>query len=365
MPKKKKNSEMLCDLLDAKLLEPIKRLGLIAHFNGVDVEQTAQHVKLSSATHIDKILQQHDFGELRHTHHRPIPMNDTNEHCRKLDTAVSPSTDAERQALAERMTFSHRQGVGELIWAMIACRPDISFATVKLSQFASNPAEMHCKAVKDVFRHLRAAKDFGICCWKETLDPRLPTVALPSPCSNETDVNLTHDTSHIPSRALLGYVDSDWASDMRHRRSVSGIGFKLAGGVVACKTCVQSTVSTSSSEAEFQAASDAGKMALCIRSMLDELGVPQEHAACIFEDNKACVYMANASRPTKNTRHMEIRHFSSQEWVERDLVALEHVPTALNESDSLTKALSRTLFCRHNEHLMGRVPPPWSAAAQG
>jgi len=360
--------DILCDLLDARLLEPIKRLGLIEYFNGVTVEQTAHYIKLSSSTYIDKILQQHDFGELHHTHHRPIPMNDTNEYCRKLDTAEGPTAEAERIALAEKMTFSYRQAIGELIWAMITCRPDISFATVKLSQFASNPAEIHYKAVKDVFRYLRATKDFGIYYWKEKLDSRLPTVALPSRYSNETDVNLTHDVSHIPSRALSGYVDSDWASDIRHRRSVSGIGFKLAGGVVAYKTRVQSTVSTSSAEAEFQAASDAGKMALYIRSILDELGVPQENATCIFEDNKACVYMANASRPTKNTRHMEIRHFSLQRMGgtrPSGTLVLEHVPTALNESDVMTKALSRILFYRHVEHLMGRVPPTWSAAAQG
>jgi len=146
--------EALCDLLDARLLEPIKRMGLIDCFNGVNVEQTADYIKLSSTTYIDKILQQHDFGELHHTHNRPIPMNETNEYCRKLDTAVGPATDAERTALAERMTFSYRQGIGELIWAMITCRPDILFATVKLSQFAANPAEVHYKAVKDVFRYL-------------------------------------------------------------------------------------------------------------------------------------------------------------------------------------------------------------------
>ena len=66
----------------------------------------------------------------------------------------------------------------------------------------------------------------------------------------------------------------------------------LAGGVVTYKTRVQKTVSTSSSEAEFQAASDAGKMALYVCSILDELGVPQEYATCLFEDNSATVHMA-------------------------------------------------------------------------
>ena len=354
----------LCDLLDDLLTEPIKRLGLLNYFNGVDVEQTAEYIKLSSHTYIDKIIEHHDFGAL-HSATKPVPMNASNEHLRKLDVARGPKleTPKEHQALADRMGFSYRQAIGELIWAMITCRPDISFATVKLSQFSTFPAEIHYKAVKDVFRYLRATKDMGIYYWKTNGNPNLPRAPLPARLSTEDDPDLIHDLSRIPLRHLYGYVDSDWASDTVHRRSVSGIAFMLAGGVVTYKTRVQATVSTSSCEAEFQAASDAGKIALYVRSILDELGVPQEYATCIFEDNSATVHMANASKPTKNTRHMDIRHFALQEWVERDLVVLEAVPTALNRSDTLTKSLGKTLFYRHLDHIMGHVPPQWSIAA--
>jgi hypothetical protein len=84
---------------------------------------------------------------------------------------------------------------------------------------------------------------------------------------------MTHHTnpSDIPRTSLFGYVDSDWASDIRHRRSVSGIAFALASAVVAYKTRVQPTVSTSSTEVESIGASNAATMALYIRSILDEL----------------------------------------------------------------------------------------------
>ena len=41
----------------------------------------------------------------------------------------------------------------------------------------------------------------------------------------------------------------------------------------------------SSTKAEFVAASDAGKIALYLRSMLAELGIPQINATIIYEDN--------------------------------------------------------------------------------
>ena len=45
-----------------------------------------------------------------------------------------------------------------------------------------------------------------------------------------------NDVCHRPSFApdiIYKYVDSDWASDTCHRRSVSGIAFLLAGGAVS------------------------------------------------------------------------------------------------------------------------------------
>jgi hypothetical protein len=66
----------------------------------------------------------------------------------------------------------------------------------------------------------------------------------------------------------------------------------------------------------------------------------------IYEDNAAALNMANASQPTKRTRHMDIRHFAIQEWVERDLIQLKRVDTTVNLSDTLTAA-QRILFYRH------------------
>jgi hypothetical protein len=135
---------------------------------------------------------------------------------------------------------------------------------------------------------------------------------------------------------------------------------KLAGGTIAYKTKLQPTVALSSTEAEFMAACDAGKMILFIRSILWDLGIPQQAATVMYEDNDACTAMANAQKPTTRTRHMDIRYFALADWVERDLMVLQRVHTSINMADHMTKLLDRTLFYRHVDYIMGHVPPMYS-----
>jgi hypothetical protein len=64
-----------------------------------------------------------------------------------------------------------------------------------------------------------------------------------------------------------------------------------------------------------------GRLALYLRSVLD--GHPQHNATVIFEDNQAAVLISQASHPTRQTRHIDIREFALPDWNDRDLIALE------------------------------------------
>jgi hypothetical protein len=110
------------------------------------------------------------------------------------------------------------------------------------------------------------------------------------------------------------------------------------------------------------AAYKLGKMLLYVRSILWDLNVPQEAASRLYKDNNACTAMANAQKPTSCTRHMDIRYNVLCEWVKRDLIILERVDTTINEADHFTKLLSRVLFHRHIDYIMGHVPPEYSPA---
>jgi hypothetical protein len=71
----------------------------------------------------------------------------------------------------------------------------------------------------------------------------------------------------------------------------------FCGGPIAYKSKVQSTVSTSSTEAAFIAAVHAANIAKYIRSILYELIYTQPGPTMLYEDNKAAILMINASCP--------------------------------------------------------------------
>jgi len=85
-------------------------------------------------------------------------------------------------------------------------------------------------------------------------------------------------------------------------------------------------------------------------------------ATVIGEDNDACTAIGNAQKTTPRTRHLDIRYRALADWIERDLLVLERVDTTVNTADHLTKLLSRTLFHRHNDYLLGHVPPQYTQA---
>ena len=181
----------------------------------------------------------------------------------------------------------------------------------------------------------------------------------PTPDTKEND-NYTPNTRQQNDRLnTRASVDSDYANDTTHRRSVTGIAIKLAGGTVFYKTAFQATVALSSTEAEFIAACEAAKIILYIRSILDEINVRQDTATTLYEDNQGALLMANSGQPTKRTKHMDTKHFVLQQWVDLDLLTLKRIDTADNESDGMTKNLGRTLFYRHMEYLMGKITPEY------
>ncbi len=54
--------------------------------------------------------------------------------------------------------------------------------------------------------------------------------------------------------------------------------------------------------------SDFGWLVMFIWSILWDIGVPQEAAFILYEDNNACIEMAMSQKPTPHTQHIDIKY---------------------------------------------------------
>lgn len=362
------SQQVIADI-NNKMTIDVKHLGKVSRFNGVDIDQTREYIKIHNQTYIEKLIDQHHWLEHEHGDKPlgdlPLPMRSDAEYLRSLEQATA-ATEDERHLLEREYGFKYRQGIGEIIYAMVTCRPDISFAVIKLSQYSTKPARLHFEAVKHLYRYLKATKTEGIYYWRKKLRHDLPKGQLPRIPSRIDDENSEPciEKEEYDGSILVGAVDSDHAGDTAHRRSVSGMIHKIAGGVIIYKTKYQDVVATSSSEAEFIAAVEAAKQSLYLRTILDEIGIPQEAATTLYEDNQGALMMANAQQPTKRTRHMDIRNFALQDWIERDLLVLKRIQTSHNYADAMTKALARTLFYKHMTYIQGKHLPAYAKLAR-
>jgi hypothetical protein len=355
----------LFDMFDDKLTMPMKRLGLVNLFNGVDVLQSRYFIKLSCQTYIETMSNKYIntwMKDLRDMANRPMPFPTTESFTKNFNNTVGTDDMKELEKLKNEFGFGYRNGIGELIYAMVTCcRPDLSTTVVRCAQHSAKPSKFHFHAVRHALKYLYVTRNDGIYFWRPKPLMELPEHDLPS--HSLAYHGVLPEQAQRPEFGPLeahGYTDSDWATCPNTRRSLTGIGVKFAGGIIAYKTKLQPTIALSSTEAEFMAACDAGKMMLFIRSILWDLNIPQKAASVLYEDNDACTAMANAQKPTMRTRHMDIRYFALSDWVERDLIILERIHTAINEADHFTKILDRTLFYRHTDYLMGRIPPAYS-----
>ena len=335
----------------------IKDLGLLKRYNGVDIDQTQDYIKIYTRTYIDKILLGHKwFDPDKPLHHKPLPMKSESDYINNIESSTPPTTEADKINLQHEMGFNYRQGIGELLYAMVTCRVDIAFPVIKLSQYAVNPSKIHYEAVKDIFYYLSKTRNEGLIYWRNK-----PVISLPK--KPDPQIISSDEPLHDDNRAslLFGAVDSDWAGDTKHRKSVTGIILRLAGGTILYKTKYQDTIAFSSTEAEFTAAVDAGKAILYIRSILEEIQVPQEAATNLFIDNNGALLMGNAQQPTRNTRHMELKKFALIDWIQNDLILLQRIKSENNYSDPCTKALGRILYYKHFDYVMGRIRPAYAS----
>lgn len=167
-------------------------------FLGMGVENHIDRLTLHSKPLIDHLLEASNM-----------------HNCKSSSTPLPSGTvfqTNENISCSEAWQSGYHQIVGSLLHLANATRPDIAYTASYLSKFLECPTEVHCKASKHALRYLKATQTHGI----------------------------TYRREDVPG--LHGYTDSDFASDVKDRKSISGFKFKLAGGAISWGSKKQDTV---------------------------------------------------------------------------------------------------------------------------
>ena len=125
-----------------------------------------------------------------------------------------------------------------------------------------------------------------------------------------------------------------------NRRSTTGWCFKYGGSVLSWKAQKQSTVATSTAEAEYIAAFEAAKEALYLRRILSELGeIPTDERITLHEDSQACIKIATNPCLAERTKHFDIKYHWLRSQIKAKAIQLEYISTHDQIADILTKSL--------------------------
>ncbi|XP_071939841.1 secreted RxLR effector protein 161-like [Coffea arabica] len=161
---------------------------------------------------------------------------------------MSPKNDAEWENMSK---VPYANAVGSLMYAMVCTRPDISHAVRVVSRYMHDPGKEHWQAVKWILRYIQSTVDIGLIFEQD-------------------------DSQHV-----VGFCNSDYASDLDKCRSTTGYIFMLVKASVSWKSTLQSMVALSITEAEYMAITEAVKEAIWLQGLLVNLELIKNMSRCI------------------------------------------------------------------------------------
>jgi hypothetical protein len=128
----------LLDLIDDKLLIPMKRQGLVTLYNGLDILQTKDYIKVSCEKYINRISNIHlNQGWMKSylISDQPTPLPTTPPFMKALQTKEGDPDPVVQRALEKKMGFSYRSGIGQLVcYGLLLPRPLIRYCQTLSTQ---------------------------------------------------------------------------------------------------------------------------------------------------------------------------------------------------------------------------------------
>ena len=255
-----------------------------------------------------------------------IPLDPTRKLLKETENTADPKFKTAFMSMVGSLNYLQTKTV----WGM-------AFPVSLVSRFMTNPNQSHMDAVLQEFRYIAGTPDRGLFFRKDG------------------------------EQTLRGFVDSDWGGDTDTGKSTTGWVFTLAGCPVSWCSQRQKTVSSSSTEAEYIAASDACKEAIWLKGFYNEIAPimrhPHQDTVPLAIDNASALKLTKNPEFHGRTKHINIRHHFIRECVERGEILPEWISGKANPADLFTKALPKTLFLENIARLGGGLPASLTSEA--
>lgn len=226
------------------------------------------------------------------------------------------STGTADGAISRSVQVPYREALGGLMYLAAGTRPDLSCAVAILSRFCNNPKLAHWTALKDVLKYVNSTISLGIRYHRQ--------------CQDE----------------LIAFSDSDYASDIESRKSMTGMLIKLNDGPIVWKATKQTTVTESTAEAEFVACSTTSREVIWCQSFLRELGVEISLPTPLFVDNQSAIRLVKNNQIHSKIKQLDIRLMAVREREASKQIEIRYVDTEEQQADVFTKALARPRFVK-------------------
>lgn len=278
-------------------------LGPVARFLGLRItrNRSTRTLDVDQTEYIQSVLERFNMADCKPAR-TPLPAG------AEILASKQPASDSFRKR--------YQSLIGSLLYATLGTRPDIDFAVTRLSKYNANPNESHYNLAKYILRYLQGTKDYRLRYFGASND------------------------------GLLAYSDSDWADDRDDRHSTSGFVFLMAGGAVSWASRRQTTVSLSSTEAEYLTASDTCRQMTWLRTFGSELGDDISRPTPLCVDNQGAIYLAINPVIDRRTKHFDIRHHYVREQVDSGSVEVFYVASGEQLADALTKNVPFSILDR-------------------
>ena len=205
--------------------------------------------------------------------------------------------------------------------------PEIAYAISFASQYMANPSDAHLTIALSILAYLWHAKGKLLTMKRQhQVDRRNPIIVA---------------------------CDSDLSNSASRRSRTGWVAF-LFGNLVGWNSRLQVSVSLSTAEAEYMALTNACQFAVWYKQLVADLGI--EHSAyepvTIFSDNQSAIHIASQPITHKHSRHIDRRLHWIKEHIRKGSIRVLFVATNDNVSDSMTKALAKSIFQKHRDSLL-------------